>query len=80
MNIFLNVRPDFFLTGKHCLLCYHSIELVIFYFRAAGEVTNEYKQCFYSERLFRTEFLQEIIILEALRMDSSHLNLAKYIS
>lgn len=26
------------------------------------------------------EFLQEIIALEALRMDSSHLNLAKYAS
>lgn len=79
MNIFLNVRPDFFLNWK-TLSPLSPLNRVIFYFRAAGEVTNKYKQCFYSERLFRIEFLQEIIILEALRMDSSHLNLAKYAS
>lgn len=54
--------------------------IYIYVFIAAGEVTNEYKQHFYSKQLFRTEILQEIIALEALRMDSSHLNLAKYVS
>lgn len=39
-------------------------------------MTNEYKQHFYSEQLFRTELLQEIMALEALRMNFSHQNLA----
>lgn len=51
------------------------IELYVF-FIAAGEVTNEYKQHFYSEQLFRTKPFQEIIALEALTMNFSHLILA----
>ena len=72
-------KTRFFLNWK-MLSPLSPVNRVIFYFRAAGEVTNEYKQLFYSEQLFRTEFLQETIVFEALRMDSSHLNIAKFLS
>lgn len=49
-----------------CLPCYQSIKL---------DFNSEQLgiQLFYSEKLFRREFLQEIMALQALRMDSVHL-------
>lgn len=72
-------KTRFFLNWK-MLSPLSPVSRVRFYFREAREVTNEYKQLFYSVRLFRTEFLQDIIAHEALGMDFSHLNVAKYMS